>query len=472
MKKPNRSYWLVMTGIIVLVFIFAASTPLLLAQPGTTQTDSYLDMLAQIFRYVQKNYVDETDAKTLFEGAAKGLVESLDDPYSYYLTATDMDDMGDTTQGNFGGVGLYISKYPEADPAVPESRYPYIYVVSPIEGTPAYRAGIHAGDYIYKIEGESTEEISSDEAANRLRGTPGTSVSVTILRGKDITFDISLQRAVIEIPTVRYGKIGSDIGYLRIIQFTPFTADRVRDAVSEMNRDGKMAGLIIDVRSNPGGLLNSVVQVANFFMDKGIIVGTKSRIASENEEFTARSSTILPMKTPIVLLIDRGSASAAEILAGALKDSKRAVVIGETSFGKGSVQNVIPLPSGGGLRLTTSRYYTPSGTFIDKIGVVPDITVTEPEFTEAEQESLRKLLQENLIVSFVEKNPEMDAARIDQFVLGLTSSGYTLEPRVLKRLVKNEYFRKMDTPPPYDLEYDLVLQEALKILGAPPSGPR
>ncbi len=470
--KSNRSYWMISTGIIVLVFALVASTPLLLAQPGTNQSDTYIDVLAQIFRYVQKNYVEEVDPQVIFEGAATGLVESLEDPYSYYLTASDMVDMGDTTQGNFGGVGLYISKYVEFDPTVPESRYPYIYVVSPIEGTPAYKAGIHAGDYILKIEGESTEAISSDEAANRLRGVPGTKVTVTILRGKDFTFDLTLERAIIEIPTVRYGMIGSDIGYLRIIQFTPFTVDRVREAVSEMNRGKGMAGLVIDVRSNPGGLLNSVVRVADFFLDEGIIVGTKSRIASENEEFTAKPSTIIPMRTPIVVLIDRGSASAAEILAGALKDSRRAVVIGETSFGKGSVQNVIPLPSGGGLRLTTSRYYTPSGTFIDKIGVTPNIPVSEPELTEEEQKALKKLLEENLVVTFVADHPAMENGQIDRFVRDLISDGFTLAPRILKRLVRNEYYRKMDSPPIYDLEFDLALQEALRVLGADSSGQR
>jgi len=464
MKNNNRLFWLLGSCLIFITFIFIASTPMLIAQSNNPKTDTYLDMLGQIFKYVYNNYVDEVDAQTLFEGAAKGLVESLDDPYSYYLTATDMEDLSDTTTGNFGGVGLYISKYSESSAEIPEGRLPYIYVVSPIEGTPAYRAGIHAGDYIYKIEDNSTEDLSSSEAADILRGTPGTSITITILRGKEITFDVTLQRAVIEIPTVRYGKIDQDLGYLRIIQFTPFTVERVTEAVEEMSGKKGLSGLIIDVRSNPGGLLDSVVKVSDLFLSGDIIVGTKSRIPKENEVFRARTSTLIPTTVPIVVLIDKGSASASEILAGALKDTKRAIIIGENSFGKGSVQHIVSLPSGGGLRLTTSRYYTPAGTLIDKIGVSPDKTIIEPEFTEEESEHLQKLLQENRIAKYVEENPTFKDKDTDLFISNLISEGFNLDKRIIKRLIRNEYYRKEDFPPPYDLEYDLVLQEAVKTL--------
>lgn len=464
MKEGNRSFWVIGTALIAICFVFLASTPLVLAQTANPKTDVYMEILGQLFRYVQDNYVEEVNPEILFEGAAKGLVESLDDPYSYYLTSTDMEDMSDTTKGNFGGVGLYISKYLEDGSSLPDGRLPYIYVVSPIEGTPAYRAGIHAGDYIYKIEGKTTEDLSSSEAADLLRGVPGTKVNITILRGRDIYLDISLERAIIEIPTVRHGKIGQDIGYLRIIQFTPFTADRVRDAVTDMGGSRTLSGLIIDVRSNPGGLLDSVVKVADLFMSSGIIVGTQSRIPRENEQFRARSATLIPNSVPIIVLIDKGSASASEILAGALKDTKRALLIGENTFGKGSVQHVIPLPNRGGLRLTTSRYYTPSGTLIDKIGVAPDRVITEPEFTEAESDILRMLLQENKIASYVASNPQMNDLEIEKFITSLIREGFTLERRLLKRLIKNEYYRKEDFPPPYDLEYDIVLQEAVNLL--------
>ena len=225
-----------------------------------------------------------------------------------------------------------------------------------------------------------------------------------------------------------------------------------------------LSGLIIDVRSNPGGLLDSVVKVADLFMSSGIIVGTQSRIPRENEQFRARSATLIPNSVPIIVLIDKGSASASEILAGALKDTKRALLIGENTFGKGSVQHVIPLPNRGGLRLTTSRYYTPSGTLIDKIGVAPDRVITEPEFTEAESDILRMLLQENKIASYVASNPQMNDLEIEKFITSLIREGFTLERRLLKRLIKNEYYRKEDFPPPYDLEYDIVLQEAVNLL--------
>ena len=255
---------------------------LLIFAPGAFADSSnrniqrYISLFEQVFRFVHENYVDEVEPEVLFEGALNGLFDSLDDPHSTYLTENDMQDLTDTTSGKFGGVGLYISKSErgegEEDTAV-EGYSPYVRVVAPIEDTPAAKAGIHAGDLITAIEGDSTEDMDLDEVVDRLRGTPGTDVLVTILRGEDIDFPVTLTRAVIEVPTTKHDMIPGGIGYLRIIQFTPLTDERVLDALEDFKKKN-FNSLIIDVRNNPGGLLTSVVDVTDFFLSGGIIVST------------------------------------------------------------------------------------------------------------------------------------------------------------------------------------------------------
>ncbi len=463
MKNKERFFWIILSAFLIVFSGVLFFAPNLTAYQSNSETRAYLDKFEYLFQFLIDNYVDEVPVEVLYEGALKGLFESLDDPYSYYLTADDMVDMNDTTTGKFGGVGLYISK-PAPGNSITDPLDRFVQVVSPIEDTPAYRAGVHAGDYITKIEDESVVDLSIDEVVDRLRGVPGTDVLVSILRGRDIEFDIILTRAVIEIPTVKEAMLPGNIGYLRIIQFTPFTAERVKEAIRYFDSNS-YTSLIIDVRGNPGGLLGSVADIGDFFLSSGPIVSTKSRIRNENEVFNSTRSVLVPKNIPIAVLIDKGSASAAEILAGALKDTGRATLIGETSFGKGSVQKVMGFHEGG-LKLTIARYYTPADINIDKIGIEPDREVKEKELNEEETESLGRILKENLVSGFIDDHPDANESAQRNFIRGLKQDGIVLEDRIIEKLIRNEYNRNLDIPPVYDLDFDIILQEAVRMLNA------
>jgi carboxyl-terminal processing protease len=336
-------------------------------------------------------------------------------------------------------------------------------VVAPIEGTPAYRAGVNAGDLIVAVDGESVVDLDIDEVLSVLRGEPGSSVTMTIIRGKSLRFDVKVVRDMIEVPTVRHDIIPDAIGYLRIIQFTPLTVERVEEALREFARRD-YDSLIIDLRSNPGGLLSGVIDIADFFLSKGPIVSTRSRVPSENHVFYASSrNTIVEEDLPIVVLIDRGSASASEILAGALQDTGRATIMGEKSYGKGSVQQIKRVGDAG-FRLTMSRYYTPLGKNIDKIGISPDVPVQEPELSDEEEQALSRIIEEELIKDFLSRYPDPTDRDISTFERELSEKGIQLGDRYVRRLVRNERNRTNNNPPVYDLEFDLVLREAVNYL--------
>lgn len=455
----ERLFWTT-AGFAILVLSFALLVPVYaFGQEEQDDTDRLLQMFSQVFRFVEDNYVDVVDPQTLIEGAMEGLFESLDDPHSYYMTAQEMRDLSDTTQGEFGGVGMYISKQVRGED---DDRAAYVEIVTPIDGTPADRAGLRSGDLILAIDEESTEDLSIDEVVNRLRGRPGTSVTISVRRGERQTFPVTLYRDIIEVPTVRTAMIPGNIAFLRIIQFTPYTADRVRDAIAEFDEAG-YESMIIDLRRNPGGLLNGVVETADLFFDGGVIVGTRGRNPRENEMFAANGGQRVPEELPIVVLIDEGSASAAEIMAGAMKDRNRATLVGETTYGKGSVQQVRRIGEGG-FRLTMSRYFTPSGAYIDQTGISPDREVSEPELSEEELEDYAALIQEERVGNFVTQNQNPTNREIERFVDDLQSEGIELPDRVLRKLVRDEVNRRNDQVVVYDLEYDLVLQEAVRML--------
>jgi carboxyl-terminal processing protease len=466
MKKIYSLPWIISGFLMSLVFI-AASIPSAEAQgskdtvQGTgiesRSSRPYVSIMQNVFDFIQRNYVDEVDPETLFEGTMSGMFNSLGDPHSAFLPAREMTDLNDTTQGSFGGVGLYISKPLEARP---DGTPPYVEVASPIEDTPGWRAGINPGDLIIEIDGEATDVISMDAVLARLRGVSGTSVRLLIRRGSTLEFPVILTRAVIEVPVIKHAVIG-ETGYIRIISFTPMTTDRTREALLDFKRQN-CKNIIVDLRNNPGGLLEAAVGVCELFLDGGVVVSTKSRIESENRVYNAYGKPAVSQETPLIVLINKGSASASEIVAGALKDRGRAYLIGEKSFGKGSVQKVFPVGNNTGFRLTTARYYTPSGVNIDKIGIPPDREVLFPEFSTGDAEKLTRLIEENKIPEFVQANPNVSQARLDVFVQELNSQ-YGLDMSLLKRLIRNEQNRTVIAPV-YDLEYDVQLQEAVNIL--------
>jgi|TergutMp193P3_1026864.scaffolds.fasta_scaffold02247_6 carboxyl-terminal processing protease len=463
-KKPHLKWvWITTTAafcaLFALAFIPGASAQGNTASSegtnNTQQVRNYANIMQNAFDFIVRNYVEEVDPKVIFEGAMNGMFGALEDPYSSFLTESDMGDMSHTTQGSFGGVGLNIIPFKQK----PDGKLTYVEVVSPIEDTPGWRAGINPGDLITEINGISTGTMTMDEVLGILRGTPGESVRLVIKRGERMEFPVTITRAIIEVPTVKHAMIG-DTGYLKLLTFTPMTAERAREAISEF-RSNNYKSLILDLRNNYGGLLNSAVEIADLFLDGGLVVRTRSRIRLENRDFNAQRSTLVPADIPVIVLINKGSASASEIVAGALKDRGRAYLVGENSFGKGSVQQVFNLSSAG-FKITTARYYTPSDVNIDKIGIPPDREVKFPEYTEEDAGRLNQLINANKIPEFAAQNPQASQTQIDTFARSLERE-YSLNVSLLKRLIRNE-LNRTSFAPVYDLEYDIQLQEALNIL--------
>lgn len=424
--------------------------------------DQYLRNFLTAYNYLQQFYVEEVDVKTLYEGALKGMMESLGDPYTVYLDVQDMRGLSDTTSGNFYGVGLSISKANKSTAEKPA----YVDVVSPIENSPGFKAGIQAGDKIIEINGEPTPAMSMEDVLSRLRGPRGEPVEVTILRGKTVTFKKTLIRDLIQVPTIESAMIG-DIGYMRLIQFTPDTAPGVEKAIRSFEEAGGYKGLIIDLRNNPGGLLDSAVKVADKFIDSGVIVSTKSRIPSENKSFSAtKTGTIVKKGTPIVVLINKGSASASEILSGALKDYHVAYLVGERTYGKGSVQQVVPFKEVDGaldgIKLTVARYYSPTDCNIDKIGIPPDREIKLGDYSDEETKNFIKMTEDQVIEKYVEAHPGMTEDDISRYAVELKKS-YDMDVRLLRRLIRVETMRTKKALV-YDLDYDVQLVEALNIV--------
>lgn len=459
MQTKNRNDRLFWTGIgtaMIVVVLVLSITPAVFAQ-SRTDAERLLNLFEDVFQFVEDNYVDEIDPEVLIEGALQGLFDSLDDPHSAYLDADELRSLTDTTSGEFGGVGMYISKDTAGEDATE-----YILVQSPIEDTPAFRAGVRAGDLITAVDGESTIEMSTDEAVEAIRGPAGSTVTISILRGERSRIELEIERAIVEVPTVKHAMIEPGIGFLRIVNFTPHTVERFLEALDFFERND-YTSMIIDVRSNPGGLLSAVIDVADLFFERGTIVGTAGRDPSENTRVTARPGTEVPTGLPVAVLIDEGSASASEILAGTLQDRNRATLIGETTFGKGSVQQV-HMVGDGGFRLTMSRYYLPSGRFIDKVGVDPDIEATGIELSDEQTEAYFDLLERGVIAEWVRENRDPEPAEVDAFLEGLRTDGMDLPELWLRRMVRNEVRYQNNETVVYDLEYDLVLQRAVELI--------
>lgn len=429
-------------------------------QDNKISSFQYVKKLNSVFDFVLQNYVDELDPKILYEGALKGMLDAIGDPYTLYLDPSTMRDLNDTTSGSFGGVGLSISKAVESTPGKPA----YVEVASPIDDTPGAKAGIQSGDLIIAIDGNPTDTMSMNDVLNHLRGEIGTPVTVTILRGASMKFDVTLIRALIEVPTVKYGMIeGTKIGYARLIQFTPETAIRLQDALDSFEK-ANYKGLIIDLRDNPGGLITSAVDVGNKFIDEGPIVSTKSRLLFENQQFTAtKNKTTVKKDIPIVVLINKGAASASEIVSGALKDYHLAYLVGERTYGKGSVQQVIPLSSTDGIKITMARYYTPSDTNIDKIGIPPDLEVVNlPKFSEEEEKKYVEMINSNIITETVDKYHNMTEAEITAEAKKIAEK-YPFDQRLLRRLLRVQV-QKSQPSALYDMDWDLQLKEAINVI--------
>ena len=326
-----------------------------------------IDLFGEVLENIKKEYVDEVDQVEIMDSAINGVLQSLD-PYSAYMSPELFKEMQTDTKGEFGGLGIEIGM---------ESGV--IKVISPIDDTPAAKVGIKAGDYIVKIGGEQVQGKSLIEAVKLMRGPVGTYIDLTVMRKKiKKPLEFRIVRQIIEVRSVSSKTIGEkkDLGYIRLKSFNENSDKQFLESVKNLEKKFKVKGYVFDLRNNPGGLLTQAINITDFFLEDGEIVSTKGRKVSETRKFFARKGDEINGK-PIIVLINNGSASASEIFAGALKDHKRAIIVGENSFGKGSVQSIIPLGNGGGMRLTISKYYLPSGKSISEVGVTPDILVEE-----------------------------------------------------------------------------------------------
>lgn len=362
----------------------------LLAQESSKNSNVYeqLDLFGDIFERIRAQYVEEVDSKELIEAAIDGMLTSLD-PHSSYLSPDDAAQMRVQTRGEFGGLGIEVTQ-----------EEGFVKVVSPIDGTPADEAGVEAGDFITHVNGDSVLGLTLDEAVDMMRGPVGSEILITIVReGEAEPFDVSIIRDTIKLTAVRTRTEGDTV-VLRVTTFNDQTYTNLKSGLEEQIEEAggidKVNGLVIDLRNNPGGLLNQAIRVSDAFLDEGEIVSTRGREVQDGERFNATAGDLVAGK-PIVVLINGGSASASEIVAGALQDHRRAIVVGTKSFGKGSVQTVMPLRGEGAMRLTTARYYTPSGRSIQALGVSPDIVVEQPRRapeTEDDEDTPRSLRSE------------------------------------------------------------------------------
>ena len=377
---------------------------LLFALPTTAQESAdplplplnEVRMFTQALDHIRRAYVEEIDDETLLEYAIQGMLSGLD-PHSAYMAGNEFESLQDTTTGQFGGLGVEVSR-----------RDGYILVVAPIDGSPADRAGVLAGDLIIEIDNEPIREMQPDDAAKMMRGEPGSQVSITIAREGEEPFDLTLTREIIEISSVRSRMLEPGYAYLRIAQFRGNTGEEFAEELQELlNQEADLKGLVLDLRNNPGGVLQASVSVVDAFIDSGDIVSTKGRLEDSRSSYSASMQTIAP-ETPLVVLINNGSASASEIVAGALQDHGRALIMGTDSFGKGSVQTVLPLAADKAIKLTTSLYYTPSGRSIQAQGIIPDIEVEEAFVTRRSRSVTQ--YKESDLAGHLENGNETEAA--------------------------------------------------------------
>jgi len=373
---------------VLLGFFLAAGTDVW-ANKKPAEADIPLDELrtfSEVFGRIKQDYVEKVSDQELIDNAIKGMVSGLD-PHSAYLDRKEYKDLQVGTQGEFGGLGIEVGM-----------ENGFVKVVSPIDDTPAERAGIQPGDLIIRIDGKPVKGMSLQDAVDHMRGKPGTKITLTIVReGKDKPFDVTLKRAVIKVASVKSRMLDDHFGYLRITQFQSHTGDDVLDALDKLKHKagGELHGLVLDLRNNPGGVLNAAVEVADAFITDGRIVYTEGRIDRSEMSFSATPNDMLN-GAPLVVLVNGGSASASEIVAGALQDQKRAVIMGRPTFGKGSVQTILPLPHGAALKLTTARYYTPSGRSIQAEGITPDVEVANVKVSAAKSEGVGPLKEADL----------------------------------------------------------------------------
>lgn len=381
---------------LVAVALCFALAPGAAAGDGESLPLDELRVFAEVFGKIKSDYVDPTDDADLLRDAIRGMLSGLD-PHSAFLEPRAFREMRMATEGRFGGLGIEVT----GDGGV-------IKVIAPLDDTPAARAGIQAGDVIVKLDGESVRGMSLREAVDKMRGPPGSGIVLTVARGGE-SFDIEMRRALIKVPSVKSEMLEDGFGYLRITAFQGGTGASLRAAIARLKRMGELKGIVLDLRNNPGGVLQSAVEVSDAFLSAGVIVSVRGRAADSGHRFNAAGADLTD-DAPIVALVNGGTASAAEIVAGALQDHRRAIIMGARTFGKGSVQTVLPVNSGGALKLTTARYYTPAARSIQALGIAPDIVIEAARPAGAAESSRRPVREADLAGHLQNDNAEAGEA--------------------------------------------------------------
>jgi carboxyl-terminal processing protease len=370
-SRPLRTAF----SLLLVASVFSGVALADISQKEKENTYKQLEIFANVLSILQENYVEEIDTEKAVDGAIQGLLLTLD-PHSSYLKPEEFQDLQEETSGAFSGVGIEIT-----------IKDGILTVVSPIEGTPAEKAGIKANDLIVEIDGKKTKDMTSDEAIKLLRGTKGSKVTITIQReGWDNLRPFALTRDIIPLHSVKASFLAPGFAYFRITNFQSHTTRDFKQELADLQKKQTIRGLILDLRNNPGGLLNQAVSISDIFLKQGTIVSTKGRTEDQNMLFSAHDTTD-DTGIPMVVLVNEGSASASEIVAGAIQDHKRGVIVGTRTFGKGSVQTIIPLPDGAGLRMTTAKYYTPANRSIQALGISPDVEVPDQDSATAKDGS-------------------------------------------------------------------------------------
>ena len=418
---------------------------------ASNSSHKYLDFFHQAYQVIISDYVDEPDSKKMFYGAIKGMIDSLGDPFTRFLNEEEIAELNELTYGKFVGIGVEI--------AVRDGE---LVVISPIQNSPAYKAGIEAGDVITSVNDERIKDNNFDEVMKNMKGLPGSKVKITVKReGYDREIAYDLERAAIKVDSVEYAIIKEhNTGYLRIIQFGGGTTVDVKKALELFKANG-IDKLVLDLRYNPGGTIDSAVEIAELFLNKdSVIASTKGRnVYSTEKVFKSRIPMFYTGK--IVVLINKGSASASELLSGALRDNKRALLVGEKSFGKGSVQSRVVLDKDIGFNITIAKYFTPSGEMIHKKGITPDKVVTFMDFPAGDEDELNKASTEKVIGAFVNSKTADDLKTREEFKKYLADKGIKISDRTSGYILKYEVAR-FHKPEIYDLEFDNQLNTALK----------
>lgn len=426
---------------------------------GSSSMYENLELFNNVFRNVRSYYydVEKVKSKNLIYGAIKGMLQSLDDEHTTFMTPKEMRALHEDTRGQFGGLGIMIG-----------IRDDKLTVISPLEGTPAWEKHLRAGDVITYIDGKTTKGISLRDAVSKLRGPVGSKVKITIMReGHDEPFDVEIIRAVIRINTVKSTFLKKDnIAYIKLTGFAKNTPRMLAQALDKMLKQHQPKALIIDLRNNPGGLLTAAIRVTDLFLSQGLIVYTKGRDRENDRYFFANEgSTRIPNKLPLAVLVNKGSASASEILSGALQDTRRGVLFGEKTFGKGSVQTIKPLRDGSAVKLTVALYYTPAGRQIHKKGLKPDVTIEVPSYSKEEQKAIFKLINEKHLTRFVRKHPRYTREQVTKLYEELKKKGISITRYELGRWLDWEK-NKIGKPRIVNLKYDRQLLKTLEYIRA------